>query len=207
MAGIPKCMPQTVGNRLVQCVGILGSFLANLQFRNNGPYKQNPLLETSEAMEQFLMKKIFYEKVGRRYVPVKEYDPELIDSFPKGAHLIICNPGCTSYRYNIDPDYASLIAASYAAKDVLANGLVRASEMRPSVTEPLTPEQSAAWDNMIRVFGERGRYIQFPSAHEIASNGLAALEEAVKRLYKHESVKNAFEHFKLVCKLVEENHG
>lgn len=152
------------------------------------------------------MKKTFYEKIGRRYVPVKEYDSELMDSFPNGAHLVVCNPGCTSYRYNIDPDYAALIAASYAAKDVLANGLVRASEMRPS-NEPLTQEQKDAWDNMIRVFGERGRYIQFPSAHEIASNGLAALEEKAKHLYEHESVKHAFEHLKLICKLVEKQNG
>lgn len=152
------------------------------------------------------MKKIFYEKVGRRYVPVKEYNSDLLDSFPKGTHLVVCNPGSTSYRYDVDPDYASLIAASYAAKDVLANGLVRASEMRPS-NKPLTQEQKNAWDNMIRVFGEQGRYIHFPSAQEIASNGLAALEEKAKHLYKHESVKHAFDQLKLICKLVEEQNG
>ena len=79
------------------------------------------------------MKKTFYEKIGRKYVPVKEYDSELMGSFPKGTHLVVCNPGSTSYKYNVDPDYASLIAASYAARDVLANGLVKASEMRTSL--------------------------------------------------------------------------
>lgn len=153
------------------------------------------------------MKKTFYEKVGRRYIPVNEYDSELMDSFPKGTHLVICNPGSTSYKYNVDPDYASLIAASYAAKDVLADGLVQASEMRPSAIDPLTEEQKAAWDNMIRVFGERGRYIQFPSAHEIAVNGLAALQEKAKHLSENEAVKNAFEQLKIICKLVEEQNG
>ena len=153
------------------------------------------------------MKKIFYEKIGRKYVPVKEYDSELMDSFPKGAHLVVCNPGSTSYKYNVDPDYASLIAAGYAARDVLANGLVKASEMRLSNTEPLTPEQQDAWDNMIRVFGDRGRYIQFPSAHDIAIAGIEALQEKAKHLSKNESVKNAFEQLKLICKLVEEQHG
>jgi hypothetical protein len=149
------------------------------------------------------MKKTFYEKIGRKYVPVKEYDSELMGSFPKGTHLVVCNPGSTSYRYNVDPDYASLIAASYAARDVLANGLVKASEMRLANTEPLTAEQQDAWDNI----GDRGRYIQFSSAHDIAIAGLEALQEKAKNLSKNESVKNAFDQLKLICKLVEEQHG
>ena len=36
------------------------------------------------------MKKIYYEKVGRRYKPVAEYDPDYLDSFPKGSHLVMC---------------------------------------------------------------------------------------------------------------------
>ena len=49
------------------------------------------------------MKRIYYEKVGRSYKPVSEYDSDLLDSLPKGAHLIMCYPGGSSRRYNIDP--------------------------------------------------------------------------------------------------------
>jgi hypothetical protein len=39
------------------------------------------------------MKETFYRKRGRRYVPVNEYDQELLDSFPQGTHLVMCYPG------------------------------------------------------------------------------------------------------------------
>ena len=64
------------------------------------------------------MKKIYYEKVGRKYVPVAEYDSDYLDAFPKGSTLVICHPGGQSRRYNIDPDYAALIAAARVAEDV-----------------------------------------------------------------------------------------
>ena len=38
------------------------------------------------------MKKIYYEKIGRRYVPVSEYDSEYLDSFSKGTHIVMCYP-------------------------------------------------------------------------------------------------------------------
>ena len=57
------------------------------------------------------MKKIYYEKRGRRYVPIAEYDSTYLDSFTKGAHLVMCYPGGTSRRFNINPAYAPMIAA------------------------------------------------------------------------------------------------
>ena len=56
-------------------------------------------------------KTIFYKKVGRRYVPVYEYDQTLMDALPKGSHLIQVYPGGQSTKYNVDPAYAPLIAA------------------------------------------------------------------------------------------------
>ena len=46
------------------------------------------------------MKKIFYEKIKGRYKPTKEYDSELMDSLPTGAHLVICRPGIKSVKIN-----------------------------------------------------------------------------------------------------------
>jgi len=39
------------------------------------------------------MKKIYYEKVGRKYIPVSEYDSNLLDGFTKGNHLVMSYPG------------------------------------------------------------------------------------------------------------------
>ena len=65
------------------------------------------------------MKKIFYEKVGRRYVPVSEYDSDLLDAFPKGTHIVMCYPGGQSRRYQIDPAYAPMIAAGRVAEEAI----------------------------------------------------------------------------------------
>lgn len=153
------------------------------------------------------MKKIFYEKVGRRYVPVYEYDSELLAALPKGAHMIVCDPNRTSYRYNIEPDYASLIAAGYAAEQVMVDAIYNASLMRLDTQTPLTPEQREAWQNMVRVFGERGGYIHYPAAQEIARKGLEALVGKAKSLTENEAVKHALDQLKLLCKLVEQQDG
>ena len=87
------------------------------------------------------MKETFYKKVGRRYVPVSEYDSDLFHSMPKGAHLVTCYPGGSSTRYNINPNHAALIAASRVAEDAMSNALNKASELKPS-RRPVT-EKSA----------------------------------------------------------------
>lgn len=64
-----------------------------------------------------IMKKtIFYKKEGRKYVPVYEYDQELLDAFPKGTHLVQVYPGGSSRRFNIQPNYAAMIAAGSQQK-------------------------------------------------------------------------------------------
>lgn len=149
------------------------------------------------------MKKIFYEKVGRRYVPVAEYDNEYLDSFPKGTHLVMCYPGGQSRRFNIDPDYAGLIAASRVAEDAISQAVVKASEMRPR-TRPLTEKQKKAWDNLAKAMGNERFYVEIPSAREVAEAGVKALQEEAKMLYSNEAVRKAYEHFILICELTKE---
>lgn len=150
-----------------------------------------------------MTKKIFYEKVGRRYVPVKEYDDDLVSSLPKGNHLIMCFPGGRSTRYNVDPDYAALIAASRVALDVMSYALVKASEMRPK--KALTPEQKQAWDNLKVAFGDDMYTLHIDSAHDIAQAGVDALQKTAKELYsKNPSVHAAYEHLLLLHKLTKD---
>ncbi len=122
------------------------------------------------------MKKIYYEKKGRRYVPVYEYDNNLFDAFPKGTHLVMCYPGGQSKRYNIDPNYAALIAAGRVAETAMCEAIRRASEMRPQ-KNPITPGQKKAWEKLAREFGDELATLQINSTHDIAEAGLKALQE------------------------------
>jgi hypothetical protein len=147
------------------------------------------------------MKKIYYEKVGRRYVPVAEYDNELLDSFPKGNHLVMCYPGGSSRRFNIEPNYAAMIAAGRVAEDAISKAVVKASEMRPH-NKPITEKQRKAWEALAKAFDNDRYYIEIPSAREIAEQGLKAMMEEADKLMQHEAVKQAYDHFMFMAKLV-----
>jgi len=150
------------------------------------------------------MKKIFYEKVGRRYKPVYEYDQVLMDAFPKGTHLVMCYPGGQSKRYNIDPNYAALIAAGRVAEDAMCKAIQKASELRPQ-KNPITPGQKKAWEKLAKEFGAELATLQIDSARDIAEAGLSALQEEANLLMKNPAVVDAWEQFMLVCKLTKEN--
>lgn len=147
------------------------------------------------------MKKIYYEKVGRRYVPVAEYDSTYLDSFPKGNHLVMCYPGGSSRRFNIDPNYAAMIAAGRVAEDAISKAVVKASEMRPH-NKPITEKQRKAWEALAKAFGDDRYYVEIPSAREIAEEGLKAMMEEADKLMTHEAVKQAYDHFMFMAKLV-----
>jgi len=154
------------------------------------------------------MKKIFYEKVGRRYKPVYEYDQTLMDAFPKGSHLIICYPGGQSTRYNIDPNYAALIAAGRVAEDAVSSALVEATEIRRKSTgdtTPLTPEQKAAWEHLVEVFGDSAKQLEWASARECAEKAVKAMTVEADKLMRHESVRRAYEQFQLMCQLAKDH--
>lgn len=154
------------------------------------------------------MKKIFYEKKGRRYVPVSEYDNELLDAFPKGDHLVSVYPGGSSRRYNIDPNYAALIAASRVCADSISKAITAASELRlgyKTRERPLTLEQRAAWENLIRVFGDDARQLEWASVRECAEAGAQALIDEAAELMYNPSVRQAYEHFELMCKLAKDH--
>jgi len=153
------------------------------------------------------MKETFYKKVGRRYVPVYEYDQTLMDSFPRGSHLVVTYPGGQSRRFNVDPNYAALIAAGRVAESSMWEAIHKAADMQRASNKgvPLTSGQLKAWEKFKAVMGEQGHYVQYNSVHDIAEAGLKALEAEAEKLMKHESVKAAYEQFLLVCKLTKEN--
>lgn len=152
------------------------------------------------------MKKIFYEKVGRRYKPVYEYDQELMTAFPKGTHIVMCYPGGSSTRYNIDPNYAAMIAAGRVAEDVICQRMYEASEAQPK-EHPITKRQRAAWEEMKAAFGDEMFSLTFKSTRDLAEAGIQAMQEEANKLMQHPAVRNAYEQFQLVCKLTKEKQN
>jgi hypothetical protein len=149
------------------------------------------------------MKKIYYEKVGRKYVPVAEYDSDLTDSFSKGTHIVMCYPGGQSRRFNIDPNYAALIAAGRVAEEAMIQAMHKASEMRPKQT-PITEGQRKAWKKLAKEFGDELATLNCASSHDIAEAGLKALQEEADKLLTNPAVKKAYEHFVLVAELTKD---
>jgi hypothetical protein len=149
------------------------------------------------------MKEIFYKKVGRKYVPVSEYDSELLDAYTQGAHLVVVKPGSVSKKYNIDPSFAPMIAAGRYAEDAMAKVLSDASSARVSCRE-VTPEQQLAWDNLKASFGGDLYYYEYPSTHEAIQAGVTAMQKEADKLLENPAVKKSYENFLLLCKLSKE---
>lgn len=147
------------------------------------------------------MKKIFYEKVGRRYVPVSEYDSDLLDALPKGVHIIMSYPGGQSTRYNIDPALAPMIAAGRVAEDAISKHIMDVSAMRPRSGRKLTPEQLKAWQHLCDVMGDERYALEYCSYREAAEAGVKAMMDEAEKLLSVPSVKKAYEHFLFVCEL------
>ena len=149
---------------------------------------------------QPMTKKIYYEKVGRRYVPVHEYDEYLMDGLPYGNHMIMCYPGGKSTRYNIDPALAPMIAAGRVAEDRMSEAVRVASEMRPRRKE-LTVKQQQAWQRLNKALGDDVYTIEIASARDIAEAGIKAMQAEAEKLMTNPAVRLAYEQFLLVCEL------
>jgi len=153
------------------------------------------------------MKKIFYEKVGRRYKPVYEYDQTMMDAFPKGTHIVMCYPGGQSTRYNIDPNYAAMIAAGRVAEDAISTSLMEASKLRvPERDQPLTPEQLKAWKALAKAFGKEQYALEWCSYREAAEAGVKAMQAEVDKLMSNPIVRKAYERFLFVAELTKEHN-
>jgi hypothetical protein len=151
------------------------------------------------------MKKVYYEKRGRRYYPVAEYDSAYMDSFPKGNHLVMCYPGGTSRRFNVEPDNAAMIAAGRVAEDAICRAISKASELRPKNT-PITETQQKAWRKFSKEMGDELCTLYGLSARDCAEAGVKAMQEEADKLMTNPAVKKAYEHFQLVCELTREHN-
>ena len=153
------------------------------------------------------MKQIFYKKQGRRYVPVSEYDNELLDGFPKGDHLVSVYPGGGSRRYRIDPALAPMIAAGRYAEEAITRKIQDATELRPMNRE-IDEETQRKWKKFISTVPEEFRYMfTHGCARDAAEAGVKAMQEEADRLMQNEAVRKSYEHFMLMCKLTKEREN
>jgi hypothetical protein len=150
------------------------------------------------------MKTLFYKKQGRRYVPVSEYDNELLDALPKGDHLVSVYPGGGSRRYRIDPALAPMIAAGRYAEEAITRKIQEATELRPMNRE-IDEETQKKWKKFIATVPEDFRYMfTHGCARDAAEAGVEAMQAEANRLMKNDSVRKAYEHFMLMCKLTKD---
>lgn len=152
-----------------------------------------------------MSQKIFYEKVGRRYKPVSVYDNDYLDSYPKGTHLVVVYPGGTLRRFNIDPQYAPLIAAGTVAEDAISKAIMDATSLRlPRHQKKLTEGQRSAWKKLSEEMGVNSYALEWPSAREAAEAAVESLRAEAEKLLTNPSIKAAYDHFMLVCALSKE---
>ena len=106
-----------------------------------------------------------YKKVGRRYRPVAEH--EEWDSYPAGAHLVVCSPGSTLQRFDINPDRAGLLAAAEPLRAQIRALVMELHRMRPP-RAPVTQKQADAWHAFERAMGNDAYVVEYASVGEIA---------------------------------------
>lgn len=150
------------------------------------------------------MKKVFYEKVGKRYKPVKEYDSELMDAFHKGTTLVVCRPGTISYMHDINPMFAPMLAAGKYAEDKMSQAIVEGLMVRPKTT-PTTERQRELWTELKHSFADQDFVIHGPAAVAAAREGIKALEQEVEKMLTVPAVKLAYDHFMTVWQLTKEH--
>ena len=151
------------------------------------------------------MKQVFYKKVGRRYIPVSEYDSEYCDSYPKGSHLVVSKPGSTMRMFNINPAMAPMIAAGTYATDKISDVIRQATELRPMNRE-MTERDHQRWIEFIKTMPDDMRYMfSHGSAREAAEAGVNAMIKEAEQLMSNPAVRKAYERFMFVCQLTKES--
>jgi len=142
---------------------------------------------------------IIYKKVGKKYFPMG-VDTYKWDILPVGAHLIVIDGGCTTRKYNIDPDYAPMLAAVMYCRDELANAIGEATSARPR-NQPITELQRKKWEEFAESMGESLMLLQHDSTYDVAEKVLKMLIARSDELLKNESVKLAHDQFLFLSKL------
>jgi hypothetical protein len=148
-----------------------------------------------------MTKQLFYKKEGRKYIPVSEYDNEVLDSIPYNSTTLIHSyKNGQSRRFNVEPALAPMVAASMVLRDSLTTIISKASEFKPRET-PITPAQRKAWADLNKSFGGCLTSLDGVSVHDIAESILKAISDKAEELLTNASVKASYEEFLMITAL------
>ena len=123
------------------------------------------------------MRKTLYEKIGRKYVPVAEYAPEIMNKLPEGDHLVLVRPGRTVYYYRINTDYPALEAAMEDAKQAMCSAMIAAATPRLAdeyANDPILQKAQAAW---LKIAGDKAAVFTRDSILDIVDAGLQVVRD------------------------------
>ena len=151
-----------------------------------------------------MTKKIFYEKVGRRYKPVAEYNSDLMDAMHKGTHIVMCYPGGRSTRYGIDPAFGPMIAAGRFAEDAISQKLMDTSALRVAKNVELTEYQRKCWYALQDALGSGNLALEWCSYREAAEAGVKAMQIEAEKMLENPAVRKAWDYFIMTWQLTKE---
>jgi hypothetical protein len=66
---------------------------------------------------------------------------------------------------------------------------------------------AAAWENLVKEFGEEARMLEWPSAREICEDVVKAMTVEAEKLLTNPAVRLAYDHFLLIAKLTKETEN
>lgn len=110
-----------------------------------------------------------------RYEPAAE--SEMMDSLPKGAHLLIVAPGQRSCRFNIEPGYAEVLAAMEMHRSEILRAVMPAFEPKPA--RRMSPKDMAAFEAYKKATGAETLALLTPSANSLFDAMAAAIKARV----------------------------
>jgi hypothetical protein len=120
----------------------------------------------------------YYVKRGRRYIPVSEYDGDLMSALPEGSHLVTVAPGSRSTVASVNPANKEVLAVVEKHRNELCRVLLAASEMRPML--PLSPKQRDAWAALQKALGSRVATLSVDSANDIVNAFINAIQKEIE---------------------------
>ena len=121
-----------------------------------------------------------YRKEGRRYIPVAEgihdiWQTRYHNIFPEGVHLVVVQPGSTSYKFRIEVDNVGLLAAAKIKQDKIRDIILEGHKPRPPERKPLTEYQRKKYDQFVASMNDDKYYLEYAPLQEIAENVIKEL--------------------------------
>jgi hypothetical protein len=150
------------------------------------------------------VRKVYYIKQGDEYVPVEEYDPDIMDALPYGTHLTVVRHGGQSRRYNVDPAVAPFAAATLALENKLADIIQKATLATPA-NRPITEEQREAWERFREVMGDELGMLNHPSIMDVARTILETIQAEAEKQLTNPAVCQAYDDYVLLATLSKES--